>query len=154
MGITSAVTLGAGLGRYVGGLFSSRTPSRSNISVREFDPERKLTDLLAARGGLNVLYESAAFAQNRASNGLFGSKDPVSTPNCLHAPSFQRAGSKSNIAASEVDLFKELLAALFCNFTKGLRHGMTMIAGFTVLRLRQVRIFDRIGVAIIAILCS
>ena len=75
----SAVTLGAGLGGYAGGPFSSRTPSRSNISVREFDPERKLTDLLAARGGLNLLDESATFARNRVSNRSPQShKDPVS----------------------------------------------------------------------------
>ena len=63
----SAVALCAGLGGYAGGPFSSCTPSRPKISVREFDPERKLTDLLAAQGGLTLLDESAAFARNRAS---------------------------------------------------------------------------------------
>lgn len=48
----SAITLGAGLGG-MGGPFNSRTPSRVNISTREFefDPERKLPDLLAAATG-------------------------------------------------------------------------------------------------------
>src|ERR1700733_800831 len=57
----------------------SCTPSRSNISVREFDPGRKLTDLLAAQGGLNLLDESATFARNRASKrSPRAHKDPVS----------------------------------------------------------------------------
>lgn len=54
----SAITLGAGLGGY--GPFASRTLSRSNISAREFDPERKLPDLLATRAGLSMFDESAA----------------------------------------------------------------------------------------------
>jgi hypothetical protein len=74
----SAVTLGAGLGGYPTGPFSSRTPSRSNISVREFDPERKLTDLLSARGGVSILDESATFNQNRAFKRSRSNKDPVS----------------------------------------------------------------------------
>ena len=74
----SAVTLGAGLGGYAAGPFASHTPSRSNIATREFDPERKLTDLLAARGALNMLDESTAFAQNRPSKRPQSNKDPVS----------------------------------------------------------------------------
>ncbi|KAF8318980.1 hypothetical protein DL93DRAFT_2164691 [Clavulina sp. PMI_390] len=51
----SAITLGAGLIGPGGPGFNSRTPSRSNISAREFDPERKLPDLLAtARIGLSM----------------------------------------------------------------------------------------------------
>ena len=63
----SAVALGAGLGGYAGGPFSSCTLSHPKISVREFNHERKLTDLLVAQGGLNLLDESATFARNRAS---------------------------------------------------------------------------------------
>lgn len=74
----SAVTLGAGLGGYPTGPSTSRTPSRANISAREFDPERKLTDLLSGRVGLSILDESTTFTQNRASKRSPGSKDPVS----------------------------------------------------------------------------
>lgn len=46
----SGITLGAGLrgwGGPGGGGFNSRTPSRSNISLKEFDPERRLAELIA-----------------------------------------------------------------------------------------------------------
>lgn len=70
----SAITLGAGLGGYTAGPFTSRTPSRSNISPREFDPERKLPDLLAARGGISMFDESAIFSHHPTSRRSPGNK--------------------------------------------------------------------------------